>query len=60
MIGRGGLNRRISIKELQNVEGQLTSPLDIRGDFNNAATVAKCEPRKPRFSLFDILRFISA
>ena len=37
----------------------LTSPLDMRGDLNNAATAAKSEPRKPRFSLFDILRFIS-
>ena len=36
------------------------SPLDIRGDLNNAAIAAKIEPRKPRFSLFDILRFVSA
>ncbi len=34
---------------------KLTSPLDIRGDLNNAAIAAKFEPRKPRFSLFDIL-----
>ena len=27
--GKSGLNRRMSNKELQNVEGQLTSPLDI-------------------------------
>ena len=58
--GKGGLNYRISNQELQNVEGQLTSPLDIRGDLNNAAIAAKFEPRKPRFSLFEILRFISA
>ena len=29
--------------------------MDIRGDLNNAAIAARFEPRKPRFSLLDIL-----